>query len=238
MYCVSTRTLSRDPWSQHLDHEFWRKLSPWRTQQAYVNVTFLESWDFSVQIHINTYIEYLIPFCLGARVCGRTVFSKQYWVWPFPFLFPEPEPPASCRPPQQNTANTMNNMSTNNNSTLQTIHHLLGSTLLLTMTDGRTATGKFTSLDRLGNVILSEVCERREVGYDYGDASDGGNTNTTATGDKKGNQIMTATTATTTTWNTKRYLSQAVIPGEKVLKVQIAKREWDTRIQHMVERSV
>ena len=58
---------------------------------------------------------------------------------------------------------------TSNQNLLNAIHRLLGSTLLVTMTDGRVAEGKFVCLDRLGNIILEDVTERREITYDSGD---------------------------------------------------------------------
>ena len=88
---------------------------------------------------------------------------------------------------------------------LKKIHTLIGSNLIVTMTDGRTAQGKFICLDRLGNIILEDAEERRDITYNpYG---------------KEGIYR----------WETERFLSQAVIPGERLARVQISKGEYQRR---------
>lgn len=76
------------------------------------------------------------------------------------------------------------------------------------MTDGRTAKGKFLSIDRLGNILLQDVVERREITYCP----------------KVNGEIGMRK------WDTKRVLSQAVILGERVAKVQIKKHEYQSRV--------
>ena len=107
-------------------------------------------------------------------------------------------------------ANTSNNdthdkESSDNNNLLSTIHILLGSKLRVTMTDGRIVKGNFVSLDRLGNIILDNVVECRSVAYNNKDEEQ-------------------------TLWDTKRALAQAVIPGDRLAKVEIAKDVWKARI--------
>ena len=88
---------------------------------------------------------------------------------------------------------------------LEKIHSLIGSNLIVTMTDGRTAQGKFICLDRLGNIVLEDAEEKRDITY-----SPDGEENVYR-------------------WETERLLSQAVIPGERLARVQISKDEYQRR---------
>ena len=106
---------------------------------------------------------------------------------------------------------------------LNTIHRLLGAKLHVTMTDGRIATGKFVSLDRLGNIVLEDVVERRRVAYAPPSSAEGGDT---SNNDEGGN---TSHDNKVYTWDTERTISQAVILGDRLAKVEIAKGEWDAR---------
>eukprot|EP00804_Cyclotella_cryptica_P008407 CCRYP_003933-RA/>CCRYP_003933-RA protein AED:0.29 eAED:0.29 QI:0/-1/0/1/-1/1/1/0/114 len=104
---------------------------------------------------------------------------------------------------------------TSNPDLLETVHRLLGATVLITLTDGRTAQGKFLCLDRLGNIILDNVVERREIAFC---PSAGGN------GAKPGDETIIYR------WDTDRLLAQAVVPGDRLCKVQIAKEEYEKRL--------
>eukprot|EP00584_Thalassiosira_punctigera_P018709 CAMPEP_0172563210 /NCGR_PEP_ID=MMETSP1067-20121228/99970_1 /TAXON_ID=265564 ORGANISM="Thalassiosira punctigera, Strain Tpunct2005C2" /NCGR_SAMPLE_ID=MMETSP1067 /ASSEMBLY_ACC=CAM_ASM_000444 /LENGTH=90 /DNA_ID=CAMNT_0013353609 /DNA_START=83 /DNA_END=355 /DNA_ORIENTATION=+ len=84
------------------------------------------------------------------------------------------------------------------------------------MTDGRVAHGNFVCLDRLGNIILDNVVERRRVAYIPPGSSKG------AGAELEKESIYE--------WETERSLSQAVIPGNRLAKVEIAKTEWEERI--------
>ena len=99
---------------------------------------------------------------------------------------------------------THDKKSSDNNNLLRTIHILLGSKLQVVMSDGRIVHGNFVSLDRLGNIILDNVVEFRSVAYNNKDEGQ-------------------------TLWDTKRALAQAVIPGDRLSKVEIAKDEWKAR---------
>lgn len=139
---------------------------------------------------------------------------------------------------------------------LDTIHRLLGSRIRVTMTDGRVATGKFTSLDRLGNIMLTNVVEQRWLAYH--DVSDDRNdnapkSNNCLTAVNDGNTADVAVIKETTNcndeskkytqknvqhtkdesglchWTTDRSLTQAVIIGRKVAKVEITRRQWEAR---------
>lgn len=109
---------------------------------------------------------------------------------------------------------------------LDTIHLLLGSNIRVTMTDGRVVVGKFTCLDRLGNIILEDVVEQRWLSYSDASANDQKTTNQNNgdCGDSKSinNNLMY--------WNTERSLTKAVILGKKVTKVEITKQQWEARV--------
>jgi len=96
-----------------------------------------------------------------------------------------------------------------NDRILNTIHLLIGAKLRVTMTDRRVATGRFVCLDRLSNVVLEDVVELRRVAYVS----------------KRGNQMETQE------WETSRSLSRAVVPGDKLAKVEIAREEWEGRVE-------
>ena len=98
------------------------------------------------------------------------------------------------------------------NNLLDTIHLLLGSKLRITMSDGRIATGKFICLDRLGNVTLENVVEHRRLAYISPSESGEGD-------EQKLYQ-----------WDTERTLSQAVIPGSRLAKIEISKGEFEARV--------
>lgn len=113
---------------------------------------------------------------------------------------------------------------------LNTICSLLGSNLRLTMTDGRIVHGKFICLDRLGNIILDSAVEYRQIVYipppsvalssedrENGNFCDENNMNDKPRRDKF-------------TWITDRSLSQAVIKGNRLAKVEIAKSDWENRM--------
>jgi small nuclear ribonucleoprotein (snRNP)-like protein len=76
------------------------------------------------------------------------------------------------------------------------------------MIDGRVAQGKFICLDRLGNIVLEDVIERREMKYHN------------ETDEQK--RVYR--------WDTERCLSQAVIPGDRLARVQIDKDEYQRRV--------
>ena len=98
------------------------------------------------------------------------------------------------------------------NNLLDTIHLLLGSKLRITMTDGRFVTGKFICLDRLCNVTLENVVEHRRLAYISPSESGEGD-------EQKLYQ-----------WDTERTLSQAVIPGSRLAKIEISKGEFEARV--------
>jgi small nuclear ribonucleoprotein (snRNP)-like protein len=98
------------------------------------------------------------------------------------------------------------------------------------MTDGRIVHGKFICLDRLGNIILDSAVEYRQIVYipppsvalssedrENGNFCDENNMNDKPRRDKF-------------TWITNRSLSQAVIKGNRLAKVEIAKSDWENRM--------
>eukprot|EP00571_Detonula_confervacea_P017673 CAMPEP_0172312682 /NCGR_PEP_ID=MMETSP1058-20130122/18341_1 /TAXON_ID=83371 /ORGANISM="Detonula confervacea, Strain CCMP 353" /LENGTH=144 /DNA_ID=CAMNT_0013026215 /DNA_START=80 /DNA_END=514 /DNA_ORIENTATION=+ len=131
-------------------------------------------------------------------------------------------------PAAEATANPRESLTQEQSTLLNTIHLLLGSKLHVTMTDGRVARGNFVCLDRLGNMILEDVVECRQVAYtippELSSSDDKGNTN------EEGNGELQCNKQTMYKWDTERSLSQAVIPGDRLAKVDIAKGEWETRV--------
>ena len=87
------------------------------------------------------------------------------------------------------------------------LHKLLGARIKCTLDDGRSATGRFICVDRLMNIILTDAVEERMISTsDYSDST---------------NATLPAV----------RKLGQALIPGERLTKVEIEKSLLDTRIQ-------
>lgn len=102
------------------------------------------------------------------------------------------------------------------------------------MTDGRYVTGEFTCLDRCGNVILSDAVERRVVGY-VGKSFESGEGSLLKDRERRisskcQHEVIESEGKRVYVWNTERSLSQAVIPGGRLAKVEIAKREWGERV--------
>lgn len=114
---------------------------------------------------------------------------------------------------------------------LKSMHLLLGSQLKVTLTDGRIVTGNFVSLDRLGNIVLENVIENRKVAYNISTSNDDGITadKSKDDNDKEDTQQIqiTSTDDSIIQWDTQRSLTQAVILGNKLQKVEIEKSEWN-----------
>jgi len=91
----------------------------------------------------------------------------------------------------------------------QVVRNLLnGHELKCTMDDGRTATGVLVCIDRLQNIILSNVVEERTVDSSMYETA------------KTPGQVITI----------KRRLSQAMIPGPHLVKVEVTKAVYDAAI--------
>ena len=100
---------------------------------------------------------------------------------------------------------------------LETIHLLLGSKIRVTMKDGRTVDGTFVCLDRLNNILLEDAIEHRKIGYKQTIVrSDDGSSE---------EQLYM--------WDAEREISQAMIRGDKLVKVEICESEWVERIGEM-----
>ena len=100
---------------------------------------------------------------------------------------------------------------------LETILRLLGSKIRVTMKDGRTVDGTFVCLDRLNNILLEDAIEHRKIGYKQTIVrSDDGSSE---------EQLYM--------WDTEREISQAMIRGDKLVKVEICESEWVERIGEM-----
>ena len=132
------------------------------------------------------------------------------------------------------SAQGTNPLTAEGNTLIDTIHLLLGSKLRITMTDGRIVHGRFLCLDRLGNIILENAVEFRRIAYIPPPPSvaiaseDEGNCSSSE--DNNNYESPCNTDQTVFTWNTERSLSQAVIQGNRLAKVEIAKSDWEMRI--------
>eukprot|EP00591_Stephanopyxis_turris_P005856 CAMPEP_0195515702 /NCGR_PEP_ID=MMETSP0794_2-20130614/6677_1 /TAXON_ID=515487 /ORGANISM="Stephanopyxis turris, Strain CCMP 815" /LENGTH=105 /DNA_ID=CAMNT_0040644165 /DNA_START=47 /DNA_END=361 /DNA_ORIENTATION=- len=84
---------------------------------------------------------------------------------------------------------------------------LIGSRVRCILDDGRVATGTFLCLDRLKNLLLCDVVEVRKVSSFQGknEASDG---------------------AVYEDEYAERRLSQAMVPGKHLVKVEVEKKTW------------
>ena len=81
---------------------------------------------------------------------------------------------------------------------------LLGNVVLCTLSDGRTALGRLTCIDRMSNLILLDCVETRTVrSSDYNDKE--------PVLEKK----------------TERYLQQAMVPGKDLVRVTMERRTFD-----------
>ena len=121
---------------------------------------------------------------------------------------------------------------------LDTIHRLLGSRMCVsTMTDGRIVSGKFMSLDRLGSIMLEDVVEQRWLAYHDVSTADNKDTKSyddntedaSVTNSADNNNVQqhvhhTKDESGLCQWTTERSLTQAVIIGMKVAKVEIMMR--------------
>ena len=121
---------------------------------------------------------------------------------------------------------------------LDTIHRLLGSRIRVTMTDGRVASGKFINLDRLGNIMLEDVVEQRWIEYQdvpTADKEDAALINKESNSDDSNNTQQhvqhTRDENGVCQWTTERSVTQAVIIGSKVAKVEIMRQELEARLE-------
>lgn len=106
---------------------------------------------------------------------------------------------------------------------------LLGKRVKATLSDGRTLTGIFICIDRLKNLILTNVIEERLVDpadytYRHRHEDDGNN----GAGGSTASPTRTDTTTTTAGGGgrlrkVERRISQAMIPGSRLVRVEIAK---------------
>jgi len=99
---------------------------------------------------------------------------------------------------------------------LDQVSAIIGKKIICTLDDGRTLEGRLECLDRLSNIILRQVRETRIVTdpsiyghwHEHGNSSNTSNTSNSSSGEKKEVVI-------------ERRLSQALIPGNHLVKVQL-----------------
>mmetsp|Transcript_12535 Transcript_12535/g.15750 ORF Transcript_12535/g.15750 Transcript_12535/m.15750 type:complete len:136 (+) Transcript_12535:133-540(+) len=104
---------------------------------------------------------------------------------------------------------------------------ILGCDIKCTLDDGRTATGKFLCIDRLKNLVLSDVIEVRKIPRLRRDCRDlakvanngaaSNHSNVDASSDDKHTMY-------------ERHLSQAMIPGKHLVKVEVDRRKFVERV--------
>ncbi|CAB9518893.1 expressed unknown protein [Seminavis robusta] len=87
------------------------------------------------------------------------------------------------------------------------MYKLLGARLKCTLSDGRTATGTFICLDRLKNMILMDVIERRVI-----------------------NRVDYSPEMSPKEFPVQRELAQAMIPGKHLVKVEMEKEVYQKRL--------
>lgn len=96
-------------------------------------------------------------------------------------------------------------------SAVNKVNSLLGEKIKCTLDDGRSVRGTFVCVDRLTNLILTNAMEERTVfSSDYSDTKD--------------ETILTT-----------RKLSQVMIPGERLKKVEVDQLTYDTKIANAVD---
>ena len=94
------------------------------------------------------------------------------------------------------------------------VKSILGEPVTCTLDDGRKVHGTFLCVDRLQNIILTDVVERRTIDTaDYG-FSDGASS-------KKNKTLLPV----------QRHLAQAMVPGNRLVKVEIAESIHNTKIK-------
>lgn len=87
------------------------------------------------------------------------------------------------------------------------VQSLLGERIKCTLDDGRFVTGTFLCVDRLTNLILTNAIEERMISSsDYSDITD--------------TQILVT-----------RNLSQAMVPGERLQKVEVDHVTYTSRVE-------
>jgi len=98
------------------------------------------------------------------------------------------------------------------------IQKILGQSILCTLDDGRTVRGTFMCLDRLKNIILTNVVEERFIDiadYQYPMSTEEQKNMSDPT------ETLSSIPSTDRILPVKRYLGQAMIPGERLVKVEI-----------------
>ena len=156
---------------------------------------------------------------------------------------PTPPPTTPSAPPPPPPPPMTQGKQLRSNDPLSDIHLIIGAKLRVTMTDGRVAHGTFVALDRLCNIILDNVIEYREIAYIDPTPSNPSGSGGGLSGREDGNEVGNHSTINLADsqegnnnnhpqiyrWNTERSLSQAVIRGDRLAKVEIVKDEWAKR---------
>ena len=101
---------------------------------------------------------------------------------------------------------------TNDSNSKSIIEKLLGSWIICTLADGRTAEGKLLCVDRMSNIILADCTERRQLrNKDYNEKHC----------DDDDNVVSKEAT---------RHLRQAMVPGNHLVKVEIDEKVYEQKV--------
>lgn len=102
-------------------------------------------------------------------------------------------------------------MASEKTNSKEIIEKLLGSWIICTLADGRTAEGKLLCVDRLSNIILADCTERRQLrSSDYNEKH------------KEGDKVVSKEAT--------RQLRQAMVPGNHLVKVEIAEKFYEQAV--------
>eukprot|EP00523_Entomoneis_sp_CCMP467_P020860 CAMPEP_0168852074 /NCGR_PEP_ID=MMETSP0727-20121128/12771_1 /TAXON_ID=265536 /ORGANISM="Amphiprora sp., Strain CCMP467" /LENGTH=148 /DNA_ID=CAMNT_0008906149 /DNA_START=62 /DNA_END=504 /DNA_ORIENTATION=- len=139
---------------------------------------------------------------------------------------------------------TTNGNGNSTTSVQKAVESLLGSRLRCTLEDGRIATGNLVCLDRMRNMILTDCLEERIIhAEDYyynptrslaqnGSDDDNANNNNN-TNDDDDDAVALLQQRHPQNQNSRvviRRLQQAMIPGERLKKVEIAQSLYQTKV--------
>mmetsp|Transcript_1902 Transcript_1902/g.5020 ORF Transcript_1902/g.5020 Transcript_1902/m.5020 type:complete len:146 (-) Transcript_1902:652-1089(-) len=132
--------------------------------------------------------------------------------------------------------NTMSTSPTRTTATAdprEAMGKLLGCTVKCTLVDGRIATGRFVCLDRLRNIILCDVLEVRKVPVAaYGSYVDSarqqhGHDSKGKSKEERSNEHEASSKHYV---YAARKLSQAMVPGKHLVKVEVSQKIWDSKV--------
>jgi small nuclear ribonucleoprotein (snRNP)-like protein len=132
-------------------------------------------------------------------------------------------PPAPPQQPHQPSSSSSMAVQQQQQQQQQYVHQLLGRKIVCTLDDGRTVKGTFLCLDRLSNIILTNnVVEERTIDLaDYRQYHSNNNNDNNNNDNNNNNNNDNNHSHHHPTLPMKRLLAQAMIPGSRLVKVEI-----------------